>query len=253
MPTPPRVEGPTSTPVNWATIEGPETKATASAFMTTASQSPSISAGPERTGPVTAASTGTVPEQAAMAAAAVPQPWRASTPSDTSAPLEESTITKAVRCRRARRAAAARLSPSARPSAPRRRSDDERASTTGLPPTSTIETSIEPSMPERTWNERVVTPWLPSFLRCAWPGYRRPGVGSLRRAHPRFSKDPQIVFNGVARRATDRRRRGLAERGVQHSLPCVRRPGNPQGAGRAGWHTRASVWTSGPAPSVRLS
>ena len=54
---------PTSIPVNSATICGPETKATASELMTTRSERPSRSAGPETTGPVAAAMTGTWPLQ----------------------------------------------------------------------------------------------------------------------------------------------------------------------------------------------
>ncbi len=53
-----------ATPVNWATIEGPDTKANASAVMITTSASAEHEGGPEITGPVTAASTGTIPEQA---------------------------------------------------------------------------------------------------------------------------------------------------------------------------------------------
>ena len=66
-------------------------------IITTTSHSPSMSAGPETTGPVTAASTGTTPEQAATAAAAPPHPCRASIPSVTSAPLEDSSSTKGTR------------------------------------------------------------------------------------------------------------------------------------------------------------
>ena len=60
---------PTSIPVNSATICGPETKATASELMTTRSDRPSRSAGPETTGPVAAAMTGTCPLQREIAAA----------------------------------------------------------------------------------------------------------------------------------------------------------------------------------------
>ena len=57
---PPNSPRPTSTPVNSATIWGPETNATASVLMTTRSERPSNRAGPETTGPVTAMSTGTI-------------------------------------------------------------------------------------------------------------------------------------------------------------------------------------------------
>ena len=85
--TPPSCCRPTATPVNSSTICGPETKATASEFMTTRSDMPSSRAGPETTGPVTAVITGTMPLHVAMAAAAMPHPCRAATPSWTSAPL----------------------------------------------------------------------------------------------------------------------------------------------------------------------
>ncbi len=90
---------PTSMPVNSATICGPETKATASELMTTRSERPRSSAGPETTGPVAAVITGTCPLQRAMAAAARPHPCRAATPSRTSAPLEATKKTKGMpRC-----------------------------------------------------------------------------------------------------------------------------------------------------------
>ena len=78
-------------------MAGPIRKATAAGVMTTRSAMPSRSAGPETTGPVATAITGTTPEQAAMAAADPPQPCRASMPSDTSAPLEASSSTKGIR------------------------------------------------------------------------------------------------------------------------------------------------------------
>ncbi len=76
------------TPVNSVTIVGPLTNAYESAVMTTRSARPSRSAGPETAGPVTASTTGTMPEQSASARAASPQPWRAAMPSTMSAPLD---------------------------------------------------------------------------------------------------------------------------------------------------------------------
>ncbi len=112
---------PTSIPVNSATICGPETKATASEFMTTRSERPSSSAGPETTGPVAAAMTGHLPAAArAMAAAARPQPCRAATPSSTSAPLDATKKTNGMPSSRAWSAASASRTPSAWVMAPRR-------------------------------------------------------------------------------------------------------------------------------------
>ena len=101
MAAPPSSRRPISMPVNSATIWGPETNATASEFMTTRSERPSSRAGPEMTGPVAAAMTGTMPLQRAMAAAARPQPCREATPSSTSAPLEATKKTKGMRSWRA--------------------------------------------------------------------------------------------------------------------------------------------------------
>ena len=95
-PAPPSWLIPTSIPVNSATICGPETKATASELMTTRSERPSRSAGPETTGPVAAAMTGTWPLQREMAAAARPHPCSAATPSSTSAPLDATKKTKGM-------------------------------------------------------------------------------------------------------------------------------------------------------------
>ena len=81
------------TPVKSSTMAGPDTKAKASVVMITRSARPSSRAGPERAGPVTTTTTGTMPEQAARARAARPHPCSEATPSDTSAPLEASTIT----------------------------------------------------------------------------------------------------------------------------------------------------------------
>ena len=114
-------------------MAGPDTKATAAGVMTTRSAMPSMRAGPETTGPVTTAITGTTPEQAAMAAADPPQPCRASMPSDTSAPLEASSRTRGIRSCIAVRAATVKLSPSRLASAPRRRSEAVRANTASLP------------------------------------------------------------------------------------------------------------------------
>ena len=58
------------TPVNSATIEGPETNAYASSVMITKSARPMRSAGPETAGPSSTMITGTIPEQSAMARAA---------------------------------------------------------------------------------------------------------------------------------------------------------------------------------------
>ena len=62
MAVPPSSLIPIRIPVNSATICGPDTKAKASELITTRSASPSRRAGPETTGPVAAAITGTCPE-----------------------------------------------------------------------------------------------------------------------------------------------------------------------------------------------
>ena len=111
---------PISMPVNSATICGPDTKATASELMTTRSESPSRSAGPETTGPVAAAITGTCPLQREIAAAACPHPCSAATPSRTSAPLEATKKTKGIPSCAAWSAASASRTPSAWVMAPRR-------------------------------------------------------------------------------------------------------------------------------------
>ena len=59
-----------ATPVNSATIAGPERNAYDAAVMTTKSASPSRSAGPDTAGPSTTMMTGTTPEQSAIALAA---------------------------------------------------------------------------------------------------------------------------------------------------------------------------------------
>ena len=125
---------PTSMPVNSATIWGPDTKATASELMTTRSERPSNSAGPETTGPVAAAITGTWPLQRAIALAARPHPCSAATPSRTSAPLDATKKTKGIPRWRAWSAASARRTPSAWVIAPRRMVPSERAMTALRPP-----------------------------------------------------------------------------------------------------------------------
>ena len=82
--------------MNSATICGPDTKATASELITTRSESPRRRAGPETTGPVAAAITGTCPLQREIAAAARPHPCSAATPSRTSAPLDATKKTKGI-------------------------------------------------------------------------------------------------------------------------------------------------------------
>ena len=97
MAAPPRSCRLTRIPVNPSTASGPDTKAKASGVITVTSARPSSSAGPEIAAPVTAARTGTDPEHAAMAAAARPQPCRASMPSETSDPDDDRTTTRGRR------------------------------------------------------------------------------------------------------------------------------------------------------------
>ena len=145
--TPPSCCRPTSTPVNSSTICGPETKATASEFMTTRSDMPSSRAGPETTGPVTAVITGTMPLHLAMAAAAMPHPCRAATPSWTSAPLEATMKTNGMRRWRACSAASARRTPSAWVMAPRRMEARDRQMTTLRPPIRPTTEVTAPTVP----------------------------------------------------------------------------------------------------------
>ncbi len=151
MAAPPRSWRPTRIPVNPSTASGPDTKAKASGVITVTSARPSNSDGPEIAAPVTAARTGTDPEQAAMAAAARPQPCRASMPSDTSDPDDDSTTTNGSRSASATRAASAMVSPSAWVSAPRWCPETERACTTLRPPMVSTSARTEP----RTWVRRA--------------------------------------------------------------------------------------------------
>ena len=70
MAVPPSWWIPIRTPVNSSTMAGPETKAKASAVITTRSASPRSRAGPDSAGPVTTTTTGTMPEHMARARAA---------------------------------------------------------------------------------------------------------------------------------------------------------------------------------------
>ncbi len=136
MAVPPSWWIPMRTPVKSSTMAGPETKAKASVVITTTSAMPSSRAGPESAGPVTTTTTGTIPEHMASARAACPHPWREATPSETSAPLDASTITMGIRKVRAEAAATRRVSPSSMDRAPLRCEDTDRATIAGRPPTS---------------------------------------------------------------------------------------------------------------------
>ena len=144
---PPSSPIPISIPVNSATICGPDTKATASELITTRSERPSSSAGPETTGPVAAAMTGTCPLQRAMAAAARPHPWSAATPSRTSAPLEATKKTRGMPSATAWSAASASRTPSAWVMAPRRMVPRERAMTALRPPIRPTSDVTAPTIP----------------------------------------------------------------------------------------------------------
>ena len=144
---PPSSPIPTSIPVNSATICGPDTKATASELITTRSESPSSRAGPETTGPVAAAITGTCPLQREIAAAARPHPCSAATPSRTSAPLEATKKTNGIPSWRAWSAASASRTPSAWVMAPRRMVPSDRAMTALRPPIRPTTEVTAPTIP----------------------------------------------------------------------------------------------------------
>ncbi len=142
-------------------------------------------------------------------------------------------MTRAVRWRRASRAAAARLSPSCRPSAPRRRSDDDRAKTTGRPPSSAIETSIDPSTPARRLMgeaAHAATDLLPARGRRATANDTGARACGAAGAHSRFCEGPPVEFSASPGGRPTAGRRGLAEREqASSSLPFVRRPETPRG------------------------
>ena len=129
-----------ATPVNSATMVGPLTKAYDSSVITTKSARPSNSAGPLTAGPSTIITTGTTPEQSAMALAASPQPWSAAMPSAMSAPLERTTATNGIRSLRAMVAAASIWSDDADDSAPCRVTASRSAHTTARPSRSRVST-----------------------------------------------------------------------------------------------------------------
>ena len=147
MAVPPSSASPTSMPVNSATICGPDTNATASELITTRSDNPKRSAGPDTTGPVAAAITGTRPLQREMAAAACPHPCSEATPSCTSAPLDATKNTNGIPRSRAWSAASASRTPSAWVKAPRRMEASDRQMTTLRPPMRPTTEETAPTIP----------------------------------------------------------------------------------------------------------
>src|ERR1019366_4410356 len=90
---------------------------------------------------------GTMPLHRAMAAAAMPHPCRAATPSWTSAPLEATMKTNGMRRWRACPAASARRTPSAWVMAPRRMEAKDRQMTTLRPPIRPTTEVTAPTVP----------------------------------------------------------------------------------------------------------
>ena len=93
---------------------------------------------------------GSDPSSARSARAAVPHPWRAATPSFTSAPLDAMTASSGRPAPRACSAASANVWPSASESAPRRRSSEISTSTTSRPASVVIRADSEPGWSEAT-------------------------------------------------------------------------------------------------------
>ncbi len=178
---PPSSPSPTCRPVNSATICGPDTKATASAFITTKSASPRSSAGPDTTGPVAAAMTGTWPLQREIAAAARPHPCRAATPSWTSAPLDATKNTNGMPRFRAWSAASASRTPSAYVMAPRRMEPSARQMTTLRPSIRPTTEVTAPTMPLPTsTSDIVVIPFECRPFSPRWPpAHAAPTVRTL--------------------------------------------------------------------------
>ncbi len=168
MAVPPSWWIPMRMPVNSSTMAGPDTNANASVVMTTRSAIPRRKAGPERAGPVTTTTTGTTPEHWVRARAACPHPCRAATPSETSAPLEDSTRTTGMRKLRAAVAATAMVLPSSVDRAPRRSDETVRTTMAGRPASS--------STPARTvpvTSRRKIGPGGARRVTDTWYGAER--------------------------------------------------------------------------------
>ena len=193
MALPPSSASPTSIPVNSATICGPDTNATASELITTRSESPKSSAGPDTTGPVAAAITGTCPLQREMAAAACPHPCSDATPSCTSAPLDATKNTNGIPRSRAWSAASASRTPSAWVKAPRRMEPSDRQMTTLRPPMRPTTELTAPTIPLPTSaasGEPIVVVTAAECTTPSRPDDRSPADEPHRRTtvHPPMSR-----------------------------------------------------------------
>src|SRR5579871_3648048 len=163
--------------------------------MLTMSANPRSNAGPDTAGPVTARATGTIPEHAAIARAAVPHPCRAATPSNTSAPLDATTPTSGRRTFNARAAAAAILRPAASERAPAWCDGSTRNMTRSRSPARPAVARTAPGTRAARAMGPSMTPWNVALGGAYEPQHDRPcaahGAGPRRRRHPRMGRAPQ--------------------------------------------------------------